>query len=150
MAWLPPSCNPLDRRLWLPGGRTESLFPLGPQRRSWTISPPTATRLPSPRLASGLSGTTHTPSPPCASSSPDPCSAYSADARSAAFHFYNTVVLGATRATPRANATVTIKATRFMTSLLLFRRGPRGQLTSSRHVGQTCCVLHFQHGIKWV
>src|ERR1035438_9493785 len=96
MAWLPPSCNPLDRRLWLPGGRTESLFPLGPQRRSWTISSPTATRLPSPRLASGLSGTTHTPSPPCASSSPDPCSANSADARSAAFHVYNTVVLEAT------------------------------------------------------
>ncbi len=67
-----------------------SRFPLGPQRSSSTISSPTAARPPPLQLAAGLSGTTHTPSPPCASSSPDPCSVNFAAAPSAFLYAYDT------------------------------------------------------------
>jgi hypothetical protein len=68
--------------------------PLGPKRQSWTIRPRTAVQLPAPRLVSDRNGITRTPSPLCASSWPDPCSASCADARPAASSVYNTVVSG--------------------------------------------------------
>ncbi len=40
MARLPSSRHVMHRGLWIPGGRTESFFPLGPYRQSWTSSAP--------------------------------------------------------------------------------------------------------------
>ena len=72
--------------------RGESLFPLGPRRPSWTISPQTPCQLPAPRFASARNGITRTPSPPYASSWPAPCSASSANARFAESDVYHTVI----------------------------------------------------------
>ncbi len=80
-------------RLWLPGGRTESLFPLGKKRPSWTISSPTPARLPATGIESGRSGITHNPSPLYASSWLALCFSSSADVRFVALGAYNTVVL---------------------------------------------------------
>src|SRR5262245_35529178 len=54
-AWMEGFSSPrhlMHRGLWVPGGRTESFFPLGPDRQSWTTSPRTAGELPAPRIAS--------------------------------------------------------------------------------------------------
>src|ERR1700728_4180341 len=74
--------------------RGESLFPLGPRRPSWTISPRTPGQRPAPRFASARNGITRTPSPPYASSSTAPCSASPADASFALSGIYTLVVLG--------------------------------------------------------
>src|SRR5271165_7036 len=47
LAGLSSSRHLMYRGLWVPGGRTESFFPLSPRRQSWTISARTAVRLPS-------------------------------------------------------------------------------------------------------
>jgi hypothetical protein len=93
MAWLSPPCHSLDRSLWFPGDRAVPFFPLSKKWASWIISPPIAGQLQAARLASGLSAIIPTSSPPCASSSPDPCFANSVIAHSAAHDAYNTVVL---------------------------------------------------------
>src|SRR5262245_36058947 len=51
LARLPSSRHSLHRGLWIPGGRTESFFPLSPDRQSWTTSSRAAARLPAARIA---------------------------------------------------------------------------------------------------
>ena len=51
LARLSSSRHLMHRGLWIPGGRTESFFPLSPYRQSWTTSPRTAAGLPAAWLA---------------------------------------------------------------------------------------------------
>ena len=51
MAGVSPSRHLMYSGLWIPGGRTESFFPLSPGRQSWATSPRTADGLPAARLA---------------------------------------------------------------------------------------------------
>src|SRR5215467_5067827 len=46
LARLPSSRHIMHRSLWIPGGRTESFFPLSPRRPSWTTNTRLAARLP--------------------------------------------------------------------------------------------------------
>src|ERR1035437_5067627 len=83
LARLSSPCNPVDRRLWLPGTGAMPFSPLrqlGGAGSSRHPVPPTrcATRLHAPRRYQyGPNGIIHTPSPPCAArsqpTSPDLC-----------------------------------------------------------------------------
>ncbi len=65
MARLPSSRHVMHRGLWIPGGRTESFFPLGPYRQSWTSSARAAARLPAAWFAASVpSGIIRAPSLP--------------------------------------------------------------------------------------
>src|SRR5258708_1555384 len=50
MAGFSSSRHLMYHGLWIPGSRTESLFPLSPYRQSWTTSPRTPHQLPTPPL----------------------------------------------------------------------------------------------------
>ncbi len=64
--------------LWIPGGRTESFFPLSPRRRSWITNARTAARLPAARFAAFVpSGIIRAPSRRFECSWPIVCSAAS-------------------------------------------------------------------------
>src|SRR5215831_11642142 len=65
LARLSPSRHLMSRGLWIPGGRTESFFPLSPSRQSWITNAQAATRLPATWLAAFVpSGIIRAPSPP--------------------------------------------------------------------------------------
>ena len=65
MAGLSSSRHLMHRGLWIPGGRTESFFPLSPDRQSWTTSPRAATGIPAARFAAFVpSGITRVRSQP--------------------------------------------------------------------------------------
>src|SRR6266404_6778442 len=70
MAWLPSSCHPVHRCLWIPDLREGDDSPLRTSfRRSAPATYPTP-QLPTPRiLPCGLNGTSQTRSPPCAEGS---------------------------------------------------------------------------------
>src|SRR6266436_5401153 len=70
MAWLPSSCHPVYRCLWIPDLREGDDSPLRTSfRRSAPATYPTP-QLPTPRiLPCGLNGTSQTRSPPCAEGS---------------------------------------------------------------------------------
>src|ERR1043165_9713974 len=65
LARLPPSRHLMRRGLWLPGGRTESFFPLNPRQPSWITNPRATARFPAARFAAFVpSGLIRTPSRP--------------------------------------------------------------------------------------
>src|SRR5262252_9393323 len=51
LARVSPSRHLMHCGLWLPGGRTESFFPLSPSRKSWTTNARAPARLPAAWLA---------------------------------------------------------------------------------------------------
>ena len=65
LARLSSSRHLMHRGLWIPGGRTESFFPLSPSRQSWITNARAAARLPAARFAAfAPSGIIRAPSLP--------------------------------------------------------------------------------------
>ena len=65
LARLSSSRHLMHRGLWIPGGRTESFFPLSPSRQSWTTNARAAARLPAAWFAAFVpSGIIRAPSLP--------------------------------------------------------------------------------------
>src|SRR5581483_3302117 len=65
LARLPSSRHLMHRGLWVPGGRTESFFPLSPSWKSWITNARAAARLPAAWVtAFAPSGIIHAPSLP--------------------------------------------------------------------------------------
>src|ERR1700730_13175796 len=70
MAWLPSSCNPVHRCLWIPGLREGDDSPLRTSFRRAAPATCPSRQLPTPRiLPCGLDGTSQIRLPPCAEGS---------------------------------------------------------------------------------